>query len=232
MCRMIVGVALLTVGCQALADSAWSSEVELGAVFTGGNTEQESVKFRFDTHRDGVSHTHTLHADAFRASENDSNTAQKYYLSYRMGKRLSEDHGLFARVAYEQDRFSGFDNQMDLTAGYNRTFLSTETMNLSADFGLGAKRSEFDTGVAQTETIGRLAGLYSWQVSSNALFRQALDFEIGEELTTSRSETSLESTISGNLSMKLAFKVKHNSEVVLGKDKSDRESTVTLVYKF
>ena len=122
MCRMIVGVALLTVGCQALADSAWSSEVELGAVFTGGNTEQESVKFRFDTHRDGVSHTHTLHADAFRASENDSNTAQKYYLSYRMGKRLSEDHGLFARVAYEQDRFSGFDNQMDLTAGTTGPF--------------------------------------------------------------------------------------------------------------
>jgi putative salt-induced outer membrane protein len=232
MYRMLVGVALLIVGCQALADSAWSNEVELGAVFTGGNTEQESVKFRFDTHRDSVGYTHTLHADAFRASENDSNTAQKYYLSYRMGKKLSEDRGLFSRVAYEQDRFSGFDNQMDLTAGYNQTSLATETMNLTADFGLGAKRSELDTGVAQTEMIGRIAGLYTWQVSSNALFRQALGFEIGEELTTSRSETSLESSISGNLSMKLAFKVKHNSEVVPGKNKSDRESTVTLVYKF
>jgi putative salt-induced outer membrane protein len=231
MYRMLVGVALLIVGCQALADSAWSNEVELGAVFTGGNTEQESVKFRFDTHRDSVGYTHTLHADAFRASENDSNTAQKYYLSYRMGKKLSEDRGLFSRVAYEQDRFSGFDNQMDLTAGYNQTSLATETMNLTADFGLGAKRSELDTGVAQTEMIGRIAGLYTWQVSSNALFRQALGFEIGEELTTSRSETSLESSISGNLSMKLAFKVKHNSEVVPGKNKSDRESTVTLVYK-
>jgi len=229
---MIVGVALLIVGCQAIADSAWSSEVELGAVFTGGNTEQESVKFRFDTLRDGVGYTHTLHADAFRASENDSSTAQKYYLSYRIGKKLGEDRGLFTRIAYDQDRFSGFYNQMDLTAGYSQTFLTTETMKLSADFGLGAKRSELDTGVTQSGTIVRLAGLYTWQVSSNALLRQALGFEVGEELTTSRSETSLESTISGNLAMKLAFKVKHNSEVVAGKNKTDRESTVTLVYKF
>lgn len=232
MYRIIIGVTLLIVGFQTLADTAWSSDVELGAVFAGGNTEQESVKFRFDTHRDGEDYTHSLHADAFRASENDNNTAQKYYLSYRIGKKLAEDRGLFARLAYEQDRFSGFDNQMDVTAGYNRTFLATEKMNLSADFGLGAKRSELETQVTQTETIGRLAGRYTWQVSSNALFRQALDFEIGEELTTSRSETSLESKISGNISMKLAFKVKQNSEVVAGKDKTDRESTVTLVYKF
>jgi len=229
---LIVGAVLLIVGCQALADSTWSSQVELGAVFTGGNTEQESVKFRFDTNRDAENYTHTFHADAFKASENDSSTAQKYYLSYRIGKKLSEDRGLFARIAYDQDRFSGFDNQMDVTTGYSQTFLSNETMNLSADFGLGAKRSELDTGVTQTETIGRLAGLYTWQIGSNALFRQALDFEIGEELTTSRSETSLESNISGNLAMKLAFKVKHNSEVVAGRDKTDRESTVTLVYKF
>ena len=35
MYRVIVGVALLIVGCQALAASAWSSEVQLGAVYTG-----------------------------------------------------------------------------------------------------------------------------------------------------------------------------------------------------
>jgi putative salt-induced outer membrane protein YdiY len=190
------------------------------------------VKLRFDTNRDAENYTHTLHADAFKASENDSSTAQNYYLSYRIGKKLSEDRGLFARIAYDQDRFSGFDNQMDLTAGDSQTFLSSATMKLSADFGLSAKRSEFDSGVTQTETIGRLAGLYTWQIGSNAQFRQALDFEIGDELTTSRSETSLESTIAGNLAMKLAFKVKHNSEVVAGKKKTDQESTVTLVYMF
>ena len=215
-----------------MSGARWQRLVELGAVFTGGDTENESVKLRFDTNRDAENYTHTLHADAFKASENDSSTAQNYYLSYRIGKKLSEDRGLFARIAYDQDRFSGFDNQMDLTAGDSQTFLSSATMKLSADFGLSAKRSEFDSGVTQTETIGRLAGLYTWQIGSNAQFRQALDFEIGDELTTSRSETSLESTIAGNLAMKLAFKVKHNSEVVAGKKKTDQESTVTLVYMF
>ncbi|MEO2173098.1 MAG: DUF481 domain-containing protein [bacterium] len=55
---------------------------------------------------------------------------------------------------------------------------------------------------------------------------------MGEQLTVSRSESSLETAIIGNLAMKFAIKVRHNSDVLPGKEKTDTESTVTLVYKF
>ncbi len=64
------------------------------------------------------------------------------------------------------------------------------------------------------------------------LFKQLLAFEVGEQLTVSRSESSLETAIIGNLAMKFAIKVRHNSDVLPGKEKTDTESTVTLVYKF
>jgi len=51
----------------------------------------------------------------------------------------------------------------------------------------------------------------------------AFGFEIGEELTTTRSETSLETNIVGNLAMKLDITVKHNSDVLPDKDKTDTE---------
>ena len=71
----------------------------------------------------------------------------------------------------------------------------------------------------------RLVGSGNW-------LEYAFGFEIGEELTTTRSETSLETNIVGNLAMKLAVNVKHNSDVLPGKDKTDTESTVTVVYRF
>ena len=69
-------------------------------------------------------------------------------------------------------------------------------------------------------------------VGSDNWLEYAFGFEIGKELTTTRSETSLETNIVGNLAMKLAINMKHNSDVLPGKDKTDTESTVTVVYRF
>ncbi len=121
---------------------------------------------------------------------------------------------------------------MDFTVGYSHRLLNREDMKLNADVGLGARNNVLNTGVSQTEAIARIAGLYEWQVSDTALFKQFIGFDVGEDVTTSRSETSLESIISGNLAMKLAVKIKNNSDVPVGKKKTDTESTVTLVYKF
>ena len=55
---------------------------------------------------------------------------------------------------------------------------------------------------------------------------------ISQDLTTTRSETALTANIVGALAMKLALVVRHNSEVIEGKEKTDTESTVTLVYRF
>ncbi len=76
---------------HVFADVTWASEVELGAVFTGGNTEQETLKFRFDTRRDSEKHVNTFHADLFNAAEDGNSTAEKNYLFYRLGKKLGDD---------------------------------------------------------------------------------------------------------------------------------------------
>jgi putative salt-induced outer membrane protein len=222
----------LLVTTSLISSADWDSEVELGAVMTSGNTDQQTLKFRFDSTRDGERYVNTGHAEALSASEDGNETAEKYYLHYRIARKLDDDRSLFSRIGYEEDKFSGFDRQVDLTAGYSHRLMNRENMKLNADFGVGARSNKLDTGDSQTEAIARIAGLYEWQVSDNALFKQFIGFEVGEDLTTSRSETSLESTISGNLAMKLAVKVKNNSDVPVGKKKTDTESTVTLVYKF
>jgi putative salt-induced outer membrane protein len=210
----------------------WSGDVEVGAVFTSGNTEQETLKLRFDTKRETDGSIHLVHGDTFRASQDGDDSANRLYLFYRYDYKLDTDRSLFARLAYEEDEFSGFDSQIDLTAGYNQMLFRRDRLTIEGDIGLGMRYVELDTGASGSEGLVRLAAALKWQVSENALFTQLLGFEIGKELTTTRSVTALESTIVGNLAMKLAISIKNNSEVLPGKDKTDTESTVTVVYKF
>ncbi len=235
MSRLVVLVTTIFLSFGIFAEEEpkfWSTDVELGAVFTSGNTEQESFKFRLDSKREKDQWINSFHVDTFMAKEDGDDTADKLYTFYRLDYRLAEDRGLFARIAYEDDEFSGFDSQSDITFGYNQTLLERDRLKIVGDVGLGARYIEVTDGDSETEALLRLAGLLEWQISENALFTQGLGFEIGEELTTTRSETALETIIVGDLAMKLAIAVKHNSEVPDGKDKTDTESTVTLVYKF
>jgi putative salt-induced outer membrane protein len=210
----------------------WSGDVELGAVSTTGNTEQTSVKLRTDIQREKNQWINQFHFDTYSASEDGDDTADRLYTFYRLDYRLREDRGLYGRLAYEDDKFTGFKNQSDLTFGYNQTLFDRTNWSLKGDIGLGVRRSELDTGETNNEMLFTTAGYLDWQISENALFKQLLSFEIGEDLTITRSETSLEANIIGALAMKLALAVKNSSKAPEGKDETDTETTVTLVYKF
>jgi hypothetical protein len=114
----------MMVGVQSLAavasEEGWSLEAELGAVLTTGNTDQQNLKFRLGGTLDGEVLKHSAQLDGLRSSENSIVTAQKYYTFYQGDYKLQGDHSLFGRISYEDDRFSGFDYQADLTVGYSR----------------------------------------------------------------------------------------------------------------
>ncbi len=228
--------ALLTAGLaangvRASEDSLWTSEVELGAVFTSGNTDEQNVKFRAQLVRDAEMFKHTMYLDHLDSSKDNNKTAQKTYMYYQGDYKLLVG-SLFGRVSYEQDQFNGFDYQADVSAGYSRLLMEKATMKLSGDIGLGYRISAPDTGSTDGEAIVRLAGAFSWDISQNATFKQLLSTEIGADSTISRSESSVSANIAGDLAMKFSINVKNNSSVPAGRQETDTESSVTLVYKF
>ena len=229
---VLAALALALSVPSGYADSIWSIEVELGAVLTSGNTEEENLKFRTDSSRETDRFKQTIHGDTLRSSQAAATSAQRMYVHYKADYKFDDDRSLFARISYEDDRFSGFDYQPDLTAGYSRKLLGTDVHSLAADIGLGFRRSEAESGMREDEMIVRLEARYSWQVSDNAKFQQLLSLEAGNAATISRSETSLQTSAAGNLAMKLSLNVKNNSDVPVGREKTDTATSVTLVYSF
>lgn len=219
-------------GFAASEDSIWASEVEVGAVYATGNTEETNFKFRGEAVRDGEVYENSYKLDVVNSSQDGVKTAQKFYGVYQLDRKLNDVSSIFGRIAYEDDKFSGFDSQIDLTLGYSRDLISTEIHELEASAGVGYRQSELVTGGSEDEVIVTLSGDYSWNVSDNSIFKQALRVQIGDFATVTRTETSLTANVLDNLALKLALYVKNTSEVPAGRDKTDTETAMTLLYQF
>jgi putative salt-induced outer membrane protein len=59
-----------------------------------------------------------------------------------------------------------------------------------------------------------------------------LPTEVGSNNTKSRAESAVSAKIAGGLSMKVALKLDHNSDVTGVRDNLDTETSVNLVYTF
>lgn len=228
----LVGVIFTPGLSLAEQKPGWTNEVEFGLVATSGNTDEQTIKLRADSVVEREQTRHAVHFDALSSAKDDETTAERYYLTYQGDYKLDERQSVFGRVAYNDDKFSGFKYQADVTAGYSRLIFDNATMSLTGDAGAGMRFSELDDGTTNEEPIVRLAGAYKWAVSENATFQQRLNTEIGSDSTISRSETSLKANINSSLAMKLALNIKHNSDAPGGQKDTDTETSVTLVYGF
>ena len=141
-------------------DDLWFSEIALGAVATSGNTKERNIKLRMDATRDNAStrYKHKFHFNILNNNADDEQTAHKFYGSYELDYKLDGSNGIFGRVSYEDDRFNGFDNQADITFGYNREVMSTETKVLNLNAGLGMRFSKFELAGREDEFIFRTGG--------------------------------------------------------------------------
>jgi putative salt-induced outer membrane protein len=208
------------------------TEVELGATFTTGNTEERTVRYgvTMDWLRNNWEYQFT--SDGLLGSREGDTTAQRFYHVARGRRELSDITYLEIRGSYEDDRFSGYDYQADLTASYGRSWLhSIDNMSLDTDIGPGYRRSE-SPEEDRSEVIVRLAGEYEWGISDTANFYQNVAMEFGQDSDIYRSETGVESEIMENISLRFSINIKHQTEVPFGKEKTDTQSAVTLVWNF
>lgn len=229
--RSIAISLTLIAASAATAQNDISSEVELGAIFTSGNTEDENIKFKglIDWKRDTWTYGFSL--EGFRSSKNDVLAAQRVYAVAKATFDLSDESFIESRLAHEDDRFSGYDSQSDFTISYGHTLLAdVENLDWEYTVGAGTRVSRTDTEDFQ-EAIFRAATALRWNISDNALFSQTFSVESGDQSSIGRSESSIQSDIMENLSMKFTFKVKHQTEVPVGREKTDTETSVTLLLR-
>ena len=225
-------IALLSTSVIAQEETGITREIELGGLFTSGNTEEQSLNFAGSINLDRGRWNYDFSLDALYSSSENEIKGQRWYGIASANYEISEDSFFQSRFSHEDDRFSGFDSQSDLTFSYGSRFLQNRAdMGLTLNAGLGIRWSRLDDSDFE-EPILRLAGDYSWNVSNTAIFSQELSTEYGSDSTIYRSESSIETQILENLSLRFSLKIKHQTDVPPDREETDTETAVTFVMNF
>jgi len=230
---LICGLLIATYPLASLAAPlGWKGEAELGMVITDGNTETQNISAKMDLNDEQENWRHNIHAEALNASADDIRSAEKYTLSGKTSYKFNEFDSAFLVGTYDDDRFSGFDYQVSLAAGYGRRLINSDDQTLDVEIGPGYRINELDNGDSVDEGLVRVGAKYFLALSKTSNFQQSLFSEIGEEITITKSITSVKAQINGSLAMKASLTIKNTSEVPEGTEETDTETAVTLVYAF
>jgi putative salt-induced outer membrane protein len=218
-------------------ESPWTASVELGFIKTTGNTETQTIGLKADATYEVDKWRHTGHAEAFGQENEDDNgesvvSAERYELSGKSDYKFTERDYAYGIVHLRKDRFSGFEYDHIVSAGYGRKAIKRDDMELDLEIGPGMRLFKVDDGSSEDEGVLRLSGVYWWDITGNSKFTQELTTEIGEEITSTRSVTGIQANINSTLALRFTYTIRHKSEVPADTEKKDTETAMTLVYNF
>ena len=225
-------LVLATATGYAQDEEGISSRVALGYLATSGNADNENLVSSFDLAWNYVPWHHSLTGSAVRASAENVTTAEAYSLEWQSDYDLSERSYVFGLIAWNEDKFSGYDQQIREVIGYGWRFIDTERHALNGEVGAGARQADLRDGMSQDEAILRLSGDYLWTISETAEFSQTLAIESGADNTYTETVTKLTADIRSNFSVVLSYTIKNNSDVPVGTEKTDTFTALALEYTF
>ncbi len=226
--------AILLISAPALAqdEEGFSGRVALGYLATSGNSESENLNMNFVLGWNYAPWSHRLRSSAVRASSGAVDTAEAYTLNWQSNYDFNERSYAFGLVAWNKDKFSGYDQQVRQALGYGRRFIDNERHTLNGEIGGGARQADLRDGRTQDEAIVRLNLDYSWTISETSAFSQTLAVETGSDNTYTEAVSSLSADIFGGVALVVSYTIRNNSDVPLGLENRDTFTAVSLEYSF
>lgn len=243
-----LALSLLTIALSGsvLAETtpakSWSTAAELGAITTSGNTKGTSVTGKIDSKQEleHWSNEYVLSAYFKEDEQKDSSgvarnekSAERYFVSGKGGYKLDQDNAtLFLFGSYTDDAFGAYSKYSLVSLGYGDRLYQDDNKTLDAEIGPGYFSGRTSDDRTENGLMLRTAANFNWAFSDTASFKQTLSVEVGSDNTRTAAESSISAKLNGKMQMKAAFLVQNDSDVPLGKKKTDTQTALTLVYAF
>ncbi|PCJ42702.1 MAG: hypothetical protein COA71_04145 [SAR86 cluster bacterium] len=226
-------VLSLTTFAQDSEERPYDASASVGYVGTSGNTKITTLNTEFLLTYFDEKWTHNFEFNALSSREDGTGKAERYFIGNKSDYALmDEDKYLYVQGSYTDDRFSGFDYQAIVSTGYGQYFMRGNGVDLQGFVGIGYRQNDAKTTGSEGEAVITLGEEYDWAISETSALTQSLTFDIGDERTITTFEIGLESNIIDRISTKIAFQYRNNSDVPVGIEKTDTQTSISLVYTF
>ncbi len=226
-------------------DKIWGGDIELGLVLSSGNTQSTAIRTNAELMHEltDFRNKYLIQTLIQRNSQFDEATGEKtrYTTAQRINlvgqsnyKFYQSEHSIFGRASYLNDRFGAFEEQGSLAAGYAMRAYQNGDDYLDLETGPGVAYQQTSDKNTSSGMIWWVAANLDYHLTESNSFRQALEWSVSLDGKNSswQSRSSLTSQVNGRLSMRLNFTVKYDSNPGQFRQKTDTETSATLVYSF
>ena len=231
--KKLVLATLLAVSPLAFAEKSWHGEGDLAYNKASGNTQSESLLAKLQLVYELERWKHTGQLEAVNTSEDGNRSAEAYVLKAQSDYAISETTYGFGAVRYEDNRFSGYDHQASVKTGLGKHIINDGTTVFDLEGGVGYRNSkEQTTGDTLNEAILNAAARYHRQLTETTHFEADISTESGKDNTFIEGVAGLKVKINSSLALKVAYSVKHNTDVPVDTKRTDTLTSVGLNYSF
>lgn len=218
--------------------NAFVTHTELGYIETSGNTETKTFNLDANVKKNFDKHIFALSIDGQYASDNNSETKNKYALELNYDYEFTSKFAFNYVVGYKSDKFSSFDYQFYTGPGAKYKALKTTTQNLSLEgsilYSQDKIKSVTNQGYTDNYSSYRAKGVYSWQMLPNLKFGQELSYRGSFEDSENyfiNSKSALTSKLSDILSAGLSYKVDYVNQAG-NKENTDTTLTANIIIDY
>jgi putative salt-induced outer membrane protein len=229
---ILVVAMLAATPAAAQNEEGLSGRVAFGYLATSGNTKTDNMNLSFGGIYNAERWHHGLDGLAVKASSSGVDTAEAYALAWKSKYDLTDENYLFGLVAWNKDKFSGYDQQLREVFGYGRRLIDRERHLLNAEAGVGLRQYELRDGTSDDDSVLRLATDYRWTISETSRFTQTFAIETGSDNTYVEAVSALNASVWQNIALVLSYTIRNNSDVPAGTEKRDTFSAISLEYSF
>ncbi len=212
--------------------SPWKGKGELSGFKSGGNTDAFGVALTGELVNKGAKVQHKWFTLIDYQESNDQLSREYGRFGYQIDWTINPKHYTYARAEYEHDRTAGVEHRGTAAIGYGWRVSMEGPLTLNIEAGPAYRRTVFYSGVRDNEIVARGVVDMDWQIAPKFKLTEDAEAIYGDSETVFRSITGLEAKLTGRLSGRLSFDIRHSTEPQPGKKATDTTARVGVAYDF
>ena len=248
--RNVIGALLIAVPVLASADElpqGVSGKGQVGYVMSRGNSSTDAANAKIDLFLLTPQWKHAFTLEGLFGRSAQVTSAERWDLRLQSDYTINTKLFAFGALAYQDDRFSGFEYQASASGGLGYKFFDSDKTKLSAQLGVGYRvlrpeillRDDASGAVIgripldrQSEAVGTAGIDFMHQFNTSTKLTNKLIVESGSSNTSIKNDLALEVKMSKKLALAAGYSILHNTKPADDVKRTDTTTTLNVVYAF
>jgi len=225
----------------------FSGKGQVGYVMSRGNSDTDAANAKIDLFLLTPQWKHAFTLEGLFGRSAQVTSAERWDLRLQSDYTINTKLFAFGALAYQDDRFSGFEYQASASGGLGYKFFDSDKTKLSAQLGVGYRvlrpeillRDDASGAVIgripldrESEAVGTAGIDFMHQFNTSTKLTNKLIVESGSSNTSIKNDLALEVKMSKKLALAAGYSILHNTKPADDVKRTDTTTTLNVVYAF